>query len=34
MYKNIREDKTKTERGDKVVKSIQDRDKTESRADS
>ena len=34
MYKNIREYKTKIERDEDVVKSIQDRDKTESRADS
>ena len=34
MYKTVREDKTKIERDEEVVESIQDRDKSESRADS
>lgn len=34
MYKNIREYKTKIERDEEVVKSVQDRDSTKQRTNS
>ena len=34
MYKTVREDKTKIERGEEVVKSVQDRNSTKQRTNS